>query len=114
MFRDGNGYDENEIGSFRAERSVGVGGWTPWLPTTWYGSICGNADVSYRSSYVDNGRRWQVWQSYHPGGFILGLLQSLVVWQFSARWEDAVAFIILILFLMFKPEGILGERRRMV
>lgn len=46
------------------------------------------------------------------GAILLGLLQSLAVWQASARWEEAVTFVVLILFLLFRPEGILGTRRR--
>lgn len=48
------------------------------------------------------------------GGFIIGILQSLTVWAFSARWQDAVTFLLLIFFLVFKPRGILGESRRLV
>lgn len=47
------------------------------------------------------------------GAFLLGILQSLVVWQASARWTDAVTFGLLILFLLFRPQGILGQRRRL-
>ena len=47
------------------------------------------------------------------GGFLLGFLQSLMVWQFSARWTDAMTFAILILVLLFRPSGILGRRRRL-
>ncbi|RKZ22123.1 branched-chain amino acid ABC transporter permease [bacterium] len=46
------------------------------------------------------------------GGYLLGILQSLVIWKTSARWAEAVTFGLLILFLLFKPEGLLGERRR--
>lgn len=46
------------------------------------------------------------------GGVLLGSVQSLVVWQASARWQDLFTFIVLILFLLFRPEGILGVRRR--
>jgi branched-chain amino acid transport system permease protein len=48
------------------------------------------------------------------GGFIIGILQSLSVWQFSAKWQDAVTFILLVLFLLFRPQGFLGERERIV
>jgi len=47
------------------------------------------------------------------GGFLLGLLQSLVVWQISARWTDAITFGVLILFLLFRPDGLAGRRRRL-
>jgi len=46
------------------------------------------------------------------GGIFLGLIQSLAIWQVSARWQDAIAFLLLILFLIFRPEGVLGLRRR--
>jgi len=48
------------------------------------------------------------------GGFIIGILQSLSVWAFSARWQDAVTFTLLILFLLFRPQGLLGEKSRAV
>jgi len=48
------------------------------------------------------------------GGFIIGILQSMVVWAFSSRWQDAVTFTLLILFLLFRPQGILGEKERLV
>jgi branched-chain amino acid transport system permease protein len=48
------------------------------------------------------------------GGFILGILQALSVYTFSARWQDAVTFILLIAFLLFRPQGILGEKHRAV
>jgi branched-chain amino acid transport system permease protein len=46
------------------------------------------------------------------GAFVLGILQSLVVARFSGRWADALAFVVLILFLIFRPEGVLGPSRR--
>jgi len=48
------------------------------------------------------------------GGFIIGILQALSVWAISARWQDAVTFTLLILFLLFRPQGLLGEKRRAV
>lgn len=47
------------------------------------------------------------------GAFVLGILQSLVVGTLSGRWADALAFVVLTLFLLFRPEGILGHTRRM-
>ena len=48
------------------------------------------------------------------GGFILGLLQALVVWKFSANWQEAITFLLLIGFLLFRPQGILGKKIRAV
>jgi len=47
------------------------------------------------------------------GGILLGILQALSIFQLSARWQNTVVFIALIIFLLFKPEGILGVRRRL-
>jgi branched-chain amino acid transport system permease protein len=48
------------------------------------------------------------------GGILLGITQALVVYAASARWQDAVTFTILILFLLLRPQGILGEKMRAV
>jgi branched-chain amino acid transport system permease protein len=48
------------------------------------------------------------------GGLIIGVLQAMVVYATSARWQDAVTFTLLILFLLFRPQGILGEKIRRV
>jgi len=48
------------------------------------------------------------------GGFIIGILQALTVWVFSSRWQDAVTFTLLILFLLFRPQGLMGEKERAV
>ncbi len=48
------------------------------------------------------------------GGFIVGLLQALVIWKFSANWQEAITFLLLIVFLIFRPQGILGKKIREV
>lgn len=48
------------------------------------------------------------------GGFALGILHALVIWQLSAHWAEAVTFILLIIFLLFRPQGIWGEKLRTV
>lgn len=48
------------------------------------------------------------------GGLIIGILQSLSVWAFSARWQDAITFTLLIVFLLFRPQGLFGEKKRVV
>ncbi|MDD5266664.1 MAG: branched-chain amino acid ABC transporter permease [Methylococcales bacterium] len=47
------------------------------------------------------------------GGVALALLQSLMVWQFSAKWVDLVTFTVLIGVLVVRPQGILGLRKRL-
>lgn len=46
------------------------------------------------------------------GGLLLGLAQHLGVWYISSKWQDAIAFVILILFLLFRPQGFFGKRIR--
>ena len=41
------------------------------------------------------------------GALLLGLIENFVVWKFPGDWTDAVSFGVLILFLLFRPQGIL-------
>ena len=43
------------------------------------------------------------------GGLVLGVVESWGGAVFGGSWRDAVAFVILVAVLMFRPEGILGE-----
>ena len=54
----------------------------------------------------------QVFEGAVVGAFCLGIMQGLIIWKISARWVDAITFVILILFLVFKSEGLLGKRKR--
>jgi len=44
------------------------------------------------------------------GGFLLGILESLAAGYYSSRWKDVVAFAVLIVVLVVRPRGLLGER----
>jgi len=44
------------------------------------------------------------------GGLFLGLAENLGIWQIQASWKDAIAFGILILFLLFRPSGIMNVK----
>ena len=48
------------------------------------------------------------------GGLVLGVLQSLTVMHFSAGWQNAVTFALLLVFLFLRPQGIAGFRQRVV
>ncbi|MDR0828235.1 MAG: branched-chain amino acid ABC transporter permease [Desulfovibrio sp.] len=44
------------------------------------------------------------------GGILLGLIETISSAYLSIAWKDAVAFAVLILILVFRPTGLLGER----
>jgi len=45
------------------------------------------------------------------GGLLLGIVENMVpVIHIDTKWTDVVAFVVLVLVLMFRPTGILGER----
>ena len=44
------------------------------------------------------------------GGIILGLMESLVATFFGAVFQNAISFLILIVVLVLKPEGLFGEK----
>jgi branched-chain amino acid transport system permease protein len=44
------------------------------------------------------------------GGLFLGLAENLGIWKISAGWKDCIAFVILIVFLLLRPSGIMGVK----
>lgn len=46
------------------------------------------------------------------GAMVLAVLQSLVVWKFSARWMDLVTFGLLVAILLLRPRGLLEREKR--
>jgi branched-chain amino acid transport system permease protein len=43
------------------------------------------------------------------GGFLLGVVENYGAGLFGTQWHDVVAFMVLVLMLMFRPTGLLGE-----
>jgi branched-chain amino acid transport system permease protein len=46
------------------------------------------------------------------GGVLLGLAEKYGGSCFGTEWETAISFVVLVLVLLFKPSGLLGERVR--
>jgi branched-chain amino acid transport system permease protein len=46
------------------------------------------------------------------GGLLLGIMQALTEYVFDSRWVMMLTFILLIIFLLFKPQGLIPERSR--
>jgi branched-chain amino acid transport system permease protein len=45
------------------------------------------------------------------GSFLLGLVENFGIWFLPSGYKDAIAFIILFIFLLFRPQGILGMKK---
>jgi branched-chain amino acid transport system permease protein len=46
------------------------------------------------------------------GALLIGIVQNLVIWQFSARWESAVTFLVLITVLLYRSGGLFVVKKR--
>ena len=46
------------------------------------------------------------------GGYLIGLAENLGIWYLPSGYKDAIAFAVLIIFLLFRPQGFLGIKRR--
>lgn len=46
------------------------------------------------------------------GGFFLGIAENFGIWYIPSGWKDAISFVILIIFLLLRPKGIFGAKRR--
>jgi len=48
------------------------------------------------------------------GGLFLGLAENLGIWKLPAMWKDTIAFALLIVFLLVRPQGLLGKKQERV
>ncbi|HYR78153.1 MAG TPA: branched-chain amino acid ABC transporter permease [Pyrinomonadaceae bacterium] len=46
------------------------------------------------------------------GAMIIGLFQNLVAIQLDTKWQDTGVFLLLLAFLLFRPQGLLGAKFR--
>jgi branched-chain amino acid transport system permease protein len=44
------------------------------------------------------------------GAMILGLTEALTTWGYGSQWDDVTTFAMLMLVLLLRPRGLLGER----
>ena len=43
------------------------------------------------------------------GGLLLGVVETYAATLYTSSWEDVAAFVVLVVVLMFRPTGLLGE-----
>jgi branched-chain amino acid transport system permease protein len=46
------------------------------------------------------------------GALLLGLVENFGIWYLPSGYKDAIAFVLLFVFLLWRPQGILGIKRR--
>ncbi|MBW2969887.1 branched-chain amino acid ABC transporter permease [Candidatus Woesearchaeota archaeon] len=46
------------------------------------------------------------------GSMILGLVENIGIWWLPSGYKDAIAFVLLFIFLLFRPSGLLGVKVR--
>lgn len=44
------------------------------------------------------------------GAFLLSAAQNCAAWYIGSQWQDTAAFVILVLFLLLRPEGFFGKK----
>jgi len=45
------------------------------------------------------------------GALLLGFVENFGIWKISGEWKDAIAFGVLIIFLIFRPRGIMNKNK---
>ena len=43
------------------------------------------------------------------GALVLGFAQNFAAWYLPSQWQDAIAFAIMLIFLLFRPQGFFGK-----
>src|SRR4030042_962889 len=46
------------------------------------------------------------------GALLLGMARHFGVWEIGSQWQDAITFLILLIFLLFRPQGFLGKKMK--
>ena len=45
------------------------------------------------------------------GGFAIGIIENIGIWFIPSQWKDAIAFAVLFVFLIARPQGLFGLKR---
>ena len=45
------------------------------------------------------------------GGYALGLVESLGLWKIPSEWQSTIAFVVLFMVLLFRPQGLFAGRQ---
>lgn len=106
------GINTNSIISLVFFIGAGLGGIAGILVGMYYGSIKYNMGFIYGIKAFTSAVLGGIGNipGAMVGGYILGILESLGTAYISSAYKDVFAFIILILVLIIKPTGILGEK----
>ncbi len=48
------------------------------------------------------------------GALILAVTQNMVAYNFDSKWTDTVTYLLMIIFLIFRPYGISGTKNKKV
>jgi branched-chain amino acid transport system permease protein len=43
------------------------------------------------------------------GSLFVGIVQSFAAWPLPSEWQDTVLFVILVVFLLWRPQGFFGR-----
>ena len=46
------------------------------------------------------------------GAFLLGLVENIGIWFLPSGYKDAIAFVVLVIFLLFRPQGLFGRKEK--
>jgi branched-chain amino acid transport system permease protein len=46
------------------------------------------------------------------GGYLVGLVESLGLWKIPTEWQNSIAFVLLFLVLLVRPQGLFPGARR--
>ena len=44
------------------------------------------------------------------GGFLIGVAENVGIWQIASEWKQAIAFGLLVVFILLRPTGLIGPR----